>query len=79
MLVQSHQTDVNALFKDATTWARVGIKLRSCGYDYVAVKRRFNPSGVARVFAARGRLKNAAFIFAVKIFETLNSETVIKL
>jgi len=36
-------------------------------------------SGVARVFAARGGLKNAAPIFAVKIFETLNSETVIKL
>jgi len=36
-------------------------------------------SGVARVFAARGGLKNAALIFAVKIFEALNSETVIKL
>jgi len=38
-----------------------------------------NSSGVARVFAARGELKMPLPIFTVKIFETLNSETVIKL
>jgi len=40
---------------------------------------REKASGVARVFVARSGLKNVAPYFAVKIFETLNSETVIKL